>query len=258
MMNMIIYTIGFTQKTAKQFFNHIHSNGIELLIDIRLNNSSQLAGFTKGADLKYFLSEICHCEYLHCIEFAPTKKILDDYRSKKISWAEYEKQYNEGKQNLETKRKLAELYQKAERHDKAIEFYEMVVKDMGSLDPHIDAAIEKSKVAQMQLIIKQWEEYSAANPNKKAEAEANIQNIKEQILSFRLERALERVNKYPNDLQLRFELANLYWEAGAIDDALQQYQLSQKNPQRRLASIVSIGRCFAEKKTIRPCYRTIY
>lgn len=161
---------------------------------------------------------------------------------------EYEKQYNEGKQTLDIKRKLADLYQKAERHDKAIEFYELVVKDMGSLDPHIDMAIEKSKVAQMQQTIKQWEEYAAANPDKKAEADANIKTISGQILSYRLERATDRVNKYPNDLQLRFELANLHWEAGAVDEALQQFQLSQKNPQRRLASIVAIGRCFSAKQ----------
>ncbi len=161
---------------------------------------------------------------------------------------EYEKQFKEGKQNIEIKRKLADLYQKAERHDKAIEFYNMVVKEMGSLDPHIDAEIEKSTVAQMSASVKQWEDFAQQNPDKKAEADANIAAFKQQILSYRLERALYRVNKYPNDLQLRFDLALLYWESGAVDDALQQFQLSQKNPQRRLASIVFIGRCFAEKR----------
>jgi len=161
---------------------------------------------------------------------------------------EYEKQYNEGKQTLEVKRKLADLYQKAERHDKAIEFYNLVVQEMGSLDPHIDSAIEKSTVAQMQQSILQWEEYAKNNPDKKDEAEKNIESFKEQIMAYRLERATDRVNRYPNDLQLRYELALIYWENNMIDDALQQFQLSQKNPQRRLSSIVYIGRCFAEKK----------
>ncbi len=70
---MKIYTIGFTQKSAKQFFELIKKNNINILLDIRLNNKSQLAGFTKGDDLEYFLSEICNCEYKHCLEYAPTK-----------------------------------------------------------------------------------------------------------------------------------------------------------------------------------------
>lgn len=90
---MTLFTIGFTKKTAKQFFELLKKNHIELLLDIRLNNKSQLAGFTKGDDLQYFLSELCHCEYRHCLEFAPTKEILDAYKKKQISWNEYESQY---------------------------------------------------------------------------------------------------------------------------------------------------------------------
>lgn len=91
---MTIYTIGFTQKSAKKFFELIKKNNIEILLDIRLNNKSQLAGFTKGDDLQYFLSEICHCEYKHCLEYAPTKDILDDYKKKQITWNEYVERYN--------------------------------------------------------------------------------------------------------------------------------------------------------------------
>lgn len=90
---MNLFTIGFTKKTAEQFFETLKKNEVEVLLDIRLNNKSQLAGFTKGDDLKYFLSEICHCEYRHCLEFAPTKEILDAYKKKQITWDEYENQY---------------------------------------------------------------------------------------------------------------------------------------------------------------------
>ena len=58
---MIVYTIGFTKKSARRFFETIKEHGVEMLIDIRLNNSSQLAGFSKGEDLQYFLKEICNC-----------------------------------------------------------------------------------------------------------------------------------------------------------------------------------------------------
>lgn len=91
---MIIYTIGFTQKSAEQFFEAIKMNKIEILVDVRLNNKSQLAGFTKGSDLSYFLKEICRTEYIHCVEFAPTKELLADYQKKNITWAQYEKQFD--------------------------------------------------------------------------------------------------------------------------------------------------------------------
>ena len=92
---MKIFTIGFTQKSAREFFNKIKENKIDLLLDIRLNNVSQLAGFAKGKDLEYFLKEICHCEYVHDEVFAPTKTLLDNYRAKKVSCLEYEKIFTE-------------------------------------------------------------------------------------------------------------------------------------------------------------------
>lgn len=92
---MKFYTIGFTQKSAKQFFELIKNNNINILLDIRLNNKSQLAGFTKGDDLEYFLSEICNCKYKHCLEYAPTKDILNDYKNKHITWDEYVKRYTD-------------------------------------------------------------------------------------------------------------------------------------------------------------------
>lgn len=91
---MKIFTMGFTQKSAEQFFGLVSSNEIELLIDVRLNNQSQLAGFTKGRDLEFFLKKICNCKYEHNIIFAPTKEILNDYKKQQITWKEYVVQYN--------------------------------------------------------------------------------------------------------------------------------------------------------------------
>lgn len=109
---MVLYTMGFTQKSAQQFFELIKSNNIDMLVDIRLNNKSQLAGFTKGDDLRYFLTEICNCEYQHCIEYAPTKDILDNYKKKTICWEEYEKQYVTLIQNRNNIHKFAERFAK--------------------------------------------------------------------------------------------------------------------------------------------------
>jgi uncharacterized protein (DUF488 family) len=90
---MQTYTIGFTKKTAAEFFSILKNAQIKKLIDIRLNNTSQLSGFAKGKDLKYFLKELCNIDYIHDTYLSPTKDILDDYKNKKITWEEYEKQF---------------------------------------------------------------------------------------------------------------------------------------------------------------------
>lgn len=88
-----LFTIGFTGKSAEQFFNLLRDNHVKNIVDIRLNNVSQLAGFAKGSDLKFFLKEICNIGYEHNIDFAPTKEILSRYRDKKMTWQEYETEY---------------------------------------------------------------------------------------------------------------------------------------------------------------------
>lgn len=94
MKNNTLYTIGFTKKKAEQFFRIIQNAGIEKIIDVRLNNVSQLAGFAKRDDLKYFLRTICNCGYIHEPLLAPTKDILDDYKKKKIDWQTYENRFD--------------------------------------------------------------------------------------------------------------------------------------------------------------------
>lgn len=92
---MEIYTIGFTKKSAREFFAALRDAQIRTLIDVRLNNRSQLAGFTKQADLEYFLAEICLARYVHEPLLAPTDEILKAYRSKEISWDDYAQKYSE-------------------------------------------------------------------------------------------------------------------------------------------------------------------
>lgn len=91
---MTLYTIGFSQKSAEEFFKILKINNIDRLIDIRLNNKSQLAGFTNFKHLPYFL-KIHDIEYLYRPDFAPSKELLNGYRNKSISWNEYEILYNE-------------------------------------------------------------------------------------------------------------------------------------------------------------------
>src|SRR5438132_8029085 len=91
---MKLFTIGFTKKSAETFFTRLKNAGVKRLIDVRLNNVSQLAGFTKKDDLRYFTRAICNIEYVHLPELAPTADILNAYKkAKNGDWQLYERQF---------------------------------------------------------------------------------------------------------------------------------------------------------------------
>jgi len=90
-----LFTIGFTKKTAEQFFNILKNSGVKRVVDIRLNNVSQLAGFAKRDDLRYFLKTICDIDYIYKPELAPTKDIMDEYKKNKGGWSVYEKGFRD-------------------------------------------------------------------------------------------------------------------------------------------------------------------
>jgi len=92
---MRVYTIGFTKTTAESFFTRLHKAGVKKVLDVRLNNVSQLAGFAKKNDLRYFLKAICAIDYDHRPELAPTQELLDGYRKDGGQWAEYENRFLE-------------------------------------------------------------------------------------------------------------------------------------------------------------------
>jgi len=86
---MKIFTIGFTQKSAEQFFLLIRENKVKRIIDTRLNITSQLSGFAKKNDLVFFLKELCQTDYVHAPDLTPTKTMLDAYKKKIITWESY-------------------------------------------------------------------------------------------------------------------------------------------------------------------------
>ncbi len=93
---MEIFTIGFTQTTAEDFFGRLKAHRIERLLDVRLNNRSQLAGFAKRDDLAYFLRELVGAKYEHAPLLAPSEEILSAYKKKKdMPWWEYEERFLE-------------------------------------------------------------------------------------------------------------------------------------------------------------------
>ena len=90
---MEISTIGFTKPSAASFFGRLRSARVEQLVDVRVHNVSQLAGFAKRDDLRFFLRELCSVGYCHEPLLAPTEELLKDYRNKVIRWTEFEKRF---------------------------------------------------------------------------------------------------------------------------------------------------------------------
>ena len=90
---MKLFTIGFTKKSAETFFTRLQHAGVNRLVDVRLNNVSQLAGFSKRDDLRYFTKAICGIEYVHMPTLAPTADILTAYKKEKGDWGVYEQRF---------------------------------------------------------------------------------------------------------------------------------------------------------------------
>jgi uncharacterized protein (DUF488 family) len=92
---MKIFTIGFTKKSAEEFFSRLKEAGVRRVVDVRLNNTSQIAGFAKARDLRFFLRAVAGIDYLHLPDLAPTQDILDDFVKAKGAWSEYARRFTE-------------------------------------------------------------------------------------------------------------------------------------------------------------------
>lgn len=101
---MKIFTIGFTKTTAQRFFTRLQDSGAKNLVDVRLNNISQLAGFAKRDDLKYFVSALCGMGYQHVAALAPTQDMLDEYKKNGGDWDSYAAKFSDliTKRHIET------------------------------------------------------------------------------------------------------------------------------------------------------------
>ncbi|MHB8273122.1 DUF488 family protein, partial [Bradyrhizobium sp.] len=90
---MKVFTIGFTKKSAREFFGKLRRPGLARLVDVRLNNVSQLAGFSKRDDLQFFCESILSVGYVHLPELAPTEAMLDEYKKQRGEWPVYEAKF---------------------------------------------------------------------------------------------------------------------------------------------------------------------
>lgn len=106
-----LYTIGFTKKSARKFFDLLQRENVKEIVDTRINNTSQLSGFAKGKDLEFFAQEIGGIDYSHELLFAPTQDMLKAYRRGDMTWDEYEEEYISllGSRDVKNKVKVEDL-----------------------------------------------------------------------------------------------------------------------------------------------------
>ncbi len=90
-----LFTIGFTKKTAEEFFTLLQYNQVRRVIDVRLFNRTQLSGFSKFPDIRYFLKTIADIEYIHDMELAPSPELLRDYKAHQVNWEQYVNIFND-------------------------------------------------------------------------------------------------------------------------------------------------------------------
>lgn len=142
--------------------------------------------------------------------------------------------------NMRLVRSIAELYTQKKEFDKAIEYYQRIKASPVGNDPSLDKAIAETLSRKFTHLI------SLLDPSS-PEYEQQKQAIETQRLEFQVAECRERADKYPTDLQIRFELGELCFKAGKVTEAIQEFQKAQNNPNRRLQSICYLGRCFAKR-----------
>ncbi|MCF6176400.1 MAG: tetratricopeptide repeat protein [Victivallaceae bacterium] len=146
--------------------------------------------------------------------------------------------------STDTRKRLAALYLQGKQYDEAIETYQQVVEQVGHLDPAIDKQIESAFIAKCNSIIGQIQ----ADPSCIDQPEEQLTAWTKERDDYRLERATERANNFPNDNQLQYDLAVVNFDLNMLDDAIEHFQRASKNPQRKLSSNIFLGRCFAAKE----------
>jgi tetratricopeptide (TPR) repeat protein len=141
--------------------------------------------------------------------------------------------------NVNYRRALADLLVKADRYDEAVQALEEAQKVAGGADPQIDQMLSRIKLKQFDAEIQQL---------KKDGDEAGLKAKQQAKADFQLEDARDRVTRYPNDLQFKYDLGLLLYERGELNEAIQQFQQAQRNPQRRIKALYYLALCFKDKE----------
>lgn len=153
---------------------------------------------------------------------------------------EYEERLQREPGNMKLVRSLAELYVQKKDFDKALEYYGIVKNSELGNDPSLDKAIAETNLKKFDYMIEQLDP-NAPDYNEK------VAQIQAQKQAYQLEECKQRAERYPTDLNIRFELGTLYFQAGKITEALGEFQKSQNNPQKRIPSLNYMAQCFAKR-----------
>ena len=153
---------------------------------------------------------------------------------------EYEARLQAEPQNLKLARDIAEIYVQQKNYDRALEYYQFILQAGGGGDSAIEKAITDLTLRKHELA------RAALDPDAPDYAEQKARLDAERA-EFQLADTLRRVERYPTDLQIRFELGVLYFQAGKVNEAIQEFQKAQSNQNRRLQAMNYLGQCFARR-----------
>jgi len=154
---------------------------------------------------------------------------------------EYESRLKTEPGNLKPVRQLAELYTQRKRFDDALKMYERLKAAETGNDPALDKAIADLQVKRLDQAAEQLDQTAPDYEERKAQINADKQ-------ALQLADCQRRVEKFPTDLAMRFELGVLYFQAGKIGEAIQEFQKAQNNPHKRVPAMGYLAQCFAKRK----------
>ncbi len=166
-----------------------------------------------------------------------SRQVQDDNSAERLIH-EFEQRLAQEPTNLKLARSVAELYAQRHDHGRALEYYRYILGCQGGADAAIEKVISE-------LTIKQIETETAALDSAAPDFEARKAEIESRRRAFKLDDVKKRAEKYPTDLQIKFELGVLYYESGQITEAIQEFQKAQANQNKRIAAMNYLGLCFA-------------
>ncbi|SRR5260221_90954 len=211
----------------------------QALKDLSARNTMKEGGYDALADGSGSYRDILkNKEEALSLEQANRQVKSDDVTDNLIR--EYEERVPKEPKNLKLLRSLSELYAQKKEFDRAIEYCERIRASEGGTDPSLDRLISEITIKRFNHLISLLDPASPDYAQETARLEAERQ-------AFQLQECQKRAERYPTDLQIRFEMGELYFQAGKITEAIGEFQKAQSNPQRRLQSFGYLGQCFARR-----------
>lgn len=163
---------------------------------------------------------------------------------------EYEGRLQNEPNNLKLVRSLAELYTEKKQFDQAFALYDRVKNSEMGNDPSLEQAIAKTRVRQFDQQIEQVNPFAADHA-------AQVEQLKATKLEYQVSECQKRVERYPTDLAIRYDMGTLYYQIGKYSEAIQEFQKAQQNPHKRLAAMLSLAKCYEKKKMFDFAARTL-